>query len=389
MSRRSAGEGTKRKRKKKDGSILWEYRLTLPGKRVSFYGDTEAEARRKFEEAKRLTAQGLPLLDDHLTVETYLTRWLAGRRNLRPTTRRRYQELVTHLIQSLGYVPLARLAPGQISQMYTEKERSGLSKTTVHHLHAVLHKALSDALIEGKVPYNATERLADPPRMPKHKTEALTQDEANQVLAYLEREQDRFEAVYILALTTGMREGEILALKWPDVHLDAPEPWLHVRATLHYGRERDGERMHFFFGTPKSENGERDLLLHPLAIEALHRHRARQKAERLKQGPSWDDSELFRDLLFTNGLGRPIEGTNFLKRSYYPMLEAAGVRRITFHDLRHSAATFLLNQGVPMNVVSKMLGHATAAFTMDRYGHARREDQAVAVQGMTRALRRK
>ncbi len=379
MSRRSAGEGTFRKRLRKDGTVFWEARLPLPGgKRQSFYGDTKGEARRKMEEAKRLIAQGLPLPDDHLTVEAYLTRWLEGRRNLKPRTWKRYQELVTlHLIPALGYVPLARLTPGQVDQMYTNKERDGLSKTTVHHLHAVLHKAMEDALRQGLVPGNVTERITDPPRMPKHKTTPLTHDEALKLLAIAKEPRwARWEALYVLALTTGLREGELLALRWDDVHLDEPEPLLEVNENLYFLHGAQ-------FGTPKSDESERKVLLISRAAKALRQHEHLQKLEKMA-APRWDRPEQPYNLIFPNTVGMPMAANNFLKRVFHKMLEEAELPPVRFHDLRHSAATFLLKEGVPPYIVAAILGHAHAAFTMDRYGHRDMEMQREGVKVMER-----
>lgn len=364
-------------RKRPDG--LFEARITLPrGKRISFYGKTQAEARRKMEEAKSLTARGLPLIDERQTVREYLTSWLETI-TVRPSTWQRYKELVAHMLPMLGDLPLARLQPQQVKQLYAKKKQE-VSEAMAHHIHAVLHKALEDAVRDGIVPYNVTDRL-EPPKMPHREMAALSPDDA---LTFLEAARgNRLEALYVLALTSGMREGELLALKWADVFLEADKPYLHVRATLHYLQGR------FTFDPPKSKRGERDILLHPLAIEALKAHRTRQKAEKLKAA-QWDDFEAYRDLVFPNHVGRPIECGNFLKRSYYfILLEKAKLPRVTFHSLRHSAASFMLNEGTPTMTVSRMLGHSTAAFTMDRYGHVGLEDQEVAITKMSRALRQR
>jgi integrase len=366
-----------RKRYRKDGTLYWEARLTLPGgKRTQFYGDTKGEAERKREEAKRRVANNEPLLNDRLTTEAYLTRWLAGRRNLKPRTLARYEELIRlHLIPTLGYVPLARLAPDQIDQMYTAKERAGLSRTTVHHLHAVLHKALEDALRQGLVYYNVTERIADPPRMPKHKTNTFTYDQALQLLKTAKEEPrwQRWYTLFVLALTTGLREGELLALRWDDAHLDDPEPFLEVDENLYFLHGAQ-------FGTPKSEQSERKVLLIPMAVEALRSHQTRQKEERLR-APRWDTSF---NLIFPSTVGTPMAANNFLKRVYHPLLIAAVLPDRNFHQLRHAAATFLLKEGVPPLIVAAILGHAQAAFTMDRYGHADLEMQQQAVEVMKR-----
>ncbi len=371
MSRRGPGEGTCRKRKRKDGTTFWECRLTLPGgKRPSFYGDTLAEARRKVDEAKRLIAQNLPLPDDRQTVKQYLESWLEMKqRKLKPTTWQRYKELVTlHILPTLGYVPLARLGRHQIGNLYAQKlnevQSNGkkLSPTTVHHLHTVLHAALADALEDGLVAFNETNRVKDKPGMPHHEMTILSFDDQRRLLSAAEG--DRFEALYVLALGTGMREGELLALKWSDI--DWHEGVVHVGATLHYLHGQ------FVFAPPKTRRSKRSIKLWPEELEALKRHLTRQKEERLRQGPAWDESY---NLVFCNGIGRPIEATNFIKRSFRHLLEKAGLvdesgrPKIRFHDLRHTSVTVMRRRGLPIDLISMILGHANAAFTIDRYGH--------------------
>jgi integrase len=176
---------------------------------------------------------------------------------------------------------------------------------------------------------------------------------------------DRLEALYVLACTTGMREGEVLGLRWRYVNLDAGT--LQVAGTLQRlpkdSTTPDGEK--FVIAEPKTERSRRTLRLTEGAVAALRHHRTRQREERLKLGVAWDDW----DLVFANELGRPIEAGNFLRRSFWPLLERAKLPRIRFHDLRHTAATLLLEQGVHPAFVAATLGHARASTTIDIYSH--------------------
>ena len=371
-----------RKRYKKNGKEYWEARLTLPGgNRTQFYGDSNGEAERNREEAKRRIANNEPLLNDRLTVEAYLTRWLDSRRTLKPRTLERYRQLVTlHIIPALGYIPLSRLTADQIDQMYTEKERT-LSKTTVHHLHAVLHKALADAKRQKLVYHNATEQVTDPPAMPKHKKNIFTYEETLQLLKTAkEPPWQRWYALFLLALTTGLREGELLALRWDDVKWD--EKWEDQEMPL----LEVNENLFFLhgaqFGTPKSDDSRKVPLI-PMAVEALRAHQTRQKAERLK-APRWDRPEQPYNLIFPNTVGMPMAANNFLRRVYHPLLTDAGVSDRNFHQLRHCAATFLLKLRVPDFIVAAILGHATAAFTKAWYLHVDPEMLKPAVAAMNR-----
>ena len=156
---------------------------------------------------------------------------------------------------------------------------------------------------------------------------------------------DRLEALYVLALTTGMRQGELLALRWRDVDLEGAA--LSVRGSL--SRSSTGLTV----VEPKTV-GRRHIPLGIIAVDALRRHRVTQAAERLHQGPGWMDN----DLVFANEVGKPIEASNLLRRSFEPLLKKAGVPRIRFHDLRHSAATLLRSQGSHPKVVSEPGGTA-------------------------------
>jgi integrase len=167
---------------------------------------------------------------------------------------------------------------------------------------------------------------------------------------------DRLEALYILALTTGMREGELFGLRWADVNLANGALPLVKRL--------------------KTRSSRQQVLLVSVAVDALGRHLARQREERLLLGLAWDD----HGLVFTNTVGKPLHPTNFLQRSFYPLLERAGLPRIRFHDLRHSAATLLLGLGIHPKIVSEMLGHSQIAITLDLYSHVTATMQQEAVR---------
>jgi integrase len=224
----------------------------------------------------------------------------------------------------------------------------------VRHLHAVLRRALGDAVRWGVLARNPAAVVA-PPRAVRHEIRALTTDEARALLAACEGE--RLGALYVLALTTGMRRGELLALRWRDV--DLVEGVLAVRSTLYRAEGR------LVLAEPKTARARRLIHLAPEAVGALRRHREAQLEDRLRLGPAWDD----QDLVFANELGRPVEAHNMIRRSFHPLLERAGLPRIRFHDLRHSTATLLLSSGVHPKVVSEILGHATIGITLDTYSH--------------------
>jgi integrase len=196
--------------KRKDG--LWEARLTLPGgKRKSFYAKTRQEAARKLAEAIRDKDKGLPVAMDRQTVDQYMQSWMdVMRAKIRPRTWRRYeQRLRVHVLPTLGSVILTKLSAQNLQSLYAKKLAEGLSPTTVHHMHMLLHKALDAAVRLELVQRNVSD-LVDPPSMARPEMGVLSPEHARALLAAAAG--DRFEALYILAVTTGMRLGELLAL---------------------------------------------------------------------------------------------------------------------------------------------------------------------------------
>lgn len=256
---------------------------------------------------------------------------------------------------------------------YAGKLREGLSFSTVHHLHGVLHRALKDAVQLGLVQRNVTEQVRAPRRQRTEMT-VLSEEQGNRLLAATRG--DRFEALFVLALTTGMRQGELLALKWRGLDLDGGS--LQVRATLQY--TVDGYR----FSEPKTALSRRQIALPQMAIEALKLHHARQAEERLRLGPAWNDL----DLVFPNTIGHPMDGIHLLQRHFHPLLDKAGLPRMRFHDLRHTAATLLLGRGINPKIVSEMLGHSQIGITLGLYSHVTPHMQQQAADAMDAALLR-
>lgn len=277
--------------KRSDG--LWEARITLEdGKRKSFYAKTCQEAARWLAAALRDLDNGLPVVGGRQTVGQYLASWLeAMRATIRPKTWRRYEQYVRlHLLPDVGKIPLVKLTAQQVQLLYAKNLEEGQSSTSVHHLHAVLHRALDAAVRLGLVQRNICD-MVDVPRMRHHEMATLSEEQAQLLLAAAKGE--RLEALYTLALSTGMRQGELLALKWRDVDVEGGS--LQVRSALHFTKEGA------VFSEPKTNYSRRRIALSRLALEALRAHRARQLEERVQLGVAWDDL----DLVFPNTVGRP------------------------------------------------------------------------------------
>ena len=209
----------------------------------------------------------------------------------------------------------------------------------------------------------------DPPRNAHSEIQPLTAEQSRRPLKAAGG--DRLGALYVLALTTGMRQGELLALPWRDV--DLAQGKIQVRGTL----QRNG-----VVAEPKTGKGRRQITLPAFVADALKRHRVRQNEERPAAGPAWTD----RGLVFTNNVGGHLDANNLRHRAFPKLLDRAGVPRIRFHDLRHSAATLLLGLGTNPKVVQELLGHSQISVTLDTYSHVLPNMQRDAMAEMDRLL---
>lgn len=368
-------------RGRNEGSIFkrangrWVAMMSLgDGTRKSFSGKTRLEVQRRLTEALRDRDKGLPIIrDERECLAHYAPSWLAMiKPTVRPSTWQRYEELCRlHVLPILGTTPLTRLTVQHLNALYAAKLAEGLSPRTVRYIHATLHKALHDAQAMSLVQRNVAD-LATAPRPRRAEMQTFTPEQARRFLD--QTHGDRLEALYVLAITCGMRLGELLALRWSDVDLE--HGYLIVQRSL---RRSKGT---WIYTEPKTVHGRRKLVLTGIACEALHRHRARQATERLALGSIWTNSEL----VFTNEVGQPLPGTTIYRERFLPLCRHAGVPTIRFHDLRHTAATLLLLQGVNAKVVSEMLGHASVTITLNLYAHVLPDMQKDAAAALDRLL---
>jgi integrase len=334
------------------------------GARRRFYGKTRAEANAKLQAALVAVRVGLPVPTDRLTVAEYMDDWLTGAsRALRPSTASTYERHIRlHILPDLGGLPIARLRPEQLDRLYAELLAKGLSRTSVQHVHAILRRSLSQATRRGVIARNPTD-LVDPPGRDHPEMQVLSIDQARALLASARAGRHaELEALYVLALTTGMRRGELLALRRADV--DIVKRTLTVTGTLQRVKHSDGTST-LERAQPKTKTSMRQIPLTSAAVDALKRHAQRQGQQRAVAGSDWVDS----GLVFTNERGGAVEPRNLLSRSFAPLLSEAGIPHVRFHDLRHTAATLMAAQGVHTKVVSEMLGHASVGITLDLYSH--------------------
>lgn len=301
-------------------------------------------------------------------VAQWLAHWLktTARRRVKPATLESYEGLARlHVNPHLGGVGLTRLTPSHVEAWMTTLERDGMSPRRRQMALGVLRTALNTAVKQGVVPRNVCDVVEKPRATPREMC-PLT---AEQAAAFLKSAAGhRLYALFTLAVTVGMRQGELTGLEWDDIDFD--EGVLHVRRTLH----EHGSK--FEIGTPKSRKGVRKIRLPQTAIDALLDHRKRAVADGLAG----------EHRVFCNAVGGPIYRRNLL-RTFKTLLEEADCPVIRFHDLRHTAATLMILGGVPIKVIAETLGHSRPSITIDTYVHVLPCQDRMAADAMDRLFK--
>ncbi|HUH03805.1 MAG TPA: site-specific integrase, partial [Kofleriaceae bacterium] len=352
-------------------------------------GAREAAARRD----KALRKAGLGVVDDpRLTVGQLLERWLAevAAVRLRPRSHERYAGIVrSYLVPVLGRLRLNDLTEQHIATLYAEMAKPrrvtiaharstrtvdrALSPATRRYVHAVLHGALAQAVAWRLIERNPAAG-ASLPRASSPEMRPLRPAEARRFLAAAEGHP--LEALFVLAVTTGMRQGELLALRWRDID------WSARRVAVRHTLVRLAGR--WWLDDPKTASSQRAVDLTPPTIDLLRAQRARNAERMLAVGHALTDD----DLVFCDDAGQPLWGRHVTTRQLKPLLRNAGLPPIRFHDLRHTFATLQLAAGTNPKIVSEVLGHKEVAITLDRYSHALPTLQAKAMARLDTVLGR-
>jgi integrase len=275
-----------------------------------------------------------------LTLGAYLAEWVASVRNLRPETLRGYRNAIRdHVIPTIGDVRLVDLAPSDVERMLTVTS-GRIGPKSLRNIHAVLRRALTMAVRQGLVTRNVAAReFVDPPRVPASEPRALSADEVRRLLD--EAKGDRLEALFVTAVGTGLRQGELLGLAWEDVDLDVGR--ISVRREL---VRREGRYQRDELKTPQSR---RAVPLPPAVVDALIAHRGRVIVEGFlptATGP-----------VFTNAKGEPLSGS-WVTHHFYRLLNRASIERMAFHRLRATYSSRLAEAGVSDLDIARLLGHS-------------------------------
>jgi integrase len=380
MARAAAGNGNLRKRP----NGTWEGRFVAgidpaTGKsiRKSVYGKTQKEVREKLRAATAAIDEGTYFEPTKATVNQWLEEWLdTYTGDLKPLTLDAYQrQLRNNVIPHLGAVPLASLSAPQVQKLYNSLQGGeygkSLSPKTIKNLHGILHRCLKQAVNIGLIRTNPTDAVTVP-RVPRQEVQPLEGDMVSKFMVAVQ--SDRYRLVYLIDLYTGMRLGEILGLTWGCVNF--ARGTITVKQQLQKEKKKPGR----FYFAPLKNDRTRTITVAPSVIGFLAERKAEQAEQRLAAGQSWDKTgdvftdstctvtALNSDLVFTDPLGKHLVGGTVYKhcRSIGDKIGFSGLR---VHDLRHSFAVASLENGDDVKTVQSNLGHATAAFTLDKYGH--------------------
>ena len=359
-SKRGNLEGTIRERKT-DGR--WEARIvyrvdgeTRP-RRKSIYAATRIEAHQRMVIALRDLNRGVAPSNDRLSVERYLTRWLADRKGyLRPSTHVRYTQLVGFITDEIGGVTMSKLSPQHVHDLLRAGERAGLAPATRRQMRAVLRSALTRAMKWGLVATNAA-ALSDPPRVPPTRPRPLSVEDSQRLLATAA--DTDMEAVVTVGLMLGLRQSELLGLTWSAVDFDT--------ATVRVDKQLQRVAGEYTLVEPKTTMSRRTIPMPTRVATALRAERSLQMQRRDAAGAEWD--EVIPFLVFTTAMGAPRNGPA-LTRSFLRLLKRAGIAQRRFHDLRSSCASLLAAQGVEITAVRDILGHTSVATTLQAYAAA-------------------
>ena len=327
-----------------------------PGKRKKFRFKTKQEAIKKKNEALRELERKTLATGPQRKLGDYLEDWIENvhKDNLRISTYVKYKKHIKYIVSDLGEIWLQKLTPEQVTRFYTKKIKDGLSSKTVHGIHGVLKLALDNAVRWNYVSKNVCD-LVKPPRVVSREVVPLDIEQARMLLESVR--EHRLEVLLTMAIVTGMRRGELLALTWSNIDFERHS--LQVVHTVDYI-----PKYGYVQTEPKTKAGKRLIRLPAFLMDMLKAHRVQQEEQRSKVGTAWEN----RDLVFPDLKGGYFN-PNYLLRVFKKILENAGVPHMHFHDLRHSAATILLCMGINIKVIQSLLGHSDISITLGLYSH--------------------
>lgn len=346
----------------------WRAQVSIDGRRLSFTAETKKEGLAWIHETKNQIESGLTFQAAGTTLEEFLGEWLTtvSSSSSKGTYFTYTWTVRKRILPYIGNVNLMDLRPDRIQRFYNFLQKEGLS----HHAVAVTHKTLRVAMnhavklrLIGRNPCSGT----TPPKPQQTEMNFYDDRQVRSLLKTARDIEDKLYPLYYLAIHTGMRQAELIGLKWEDI--DWSMSTIQVRRQV-----RHFKGASYAFLEPKSKSGTRTIMLGKQALEILGHHKEEQEPLINAADENWTDL----DLVFPSGAGTPLTASN-IRRAFRKLLAASGLPKIRFHDLRHTAASLMLNHGIPVLIVSKRLGHSKPSITLDVYGHlipSRQEEAA-------------
>lgn len=337
-----------------NGSQMAQF--TLNGRRLTKYFKTKKEANKWLIEMQIKKNRGLTLAGARTSLDDFFVDYLkAIKSSLRPNTFQQYSQIVNqHISPILGKYKLEDLKPNIIQQFYNFKIDDGVSERTVILIHAVLHKAFKQAVLWGIIGWNPSDGVIRP-KMKRKEMQVLDDVQVRNLL--LAAKGSWMETILQLAITTGMRFGELLGLKWSDLNWETRQLQIQRQAKRIIGQG-------IVFSEPKTKAGRRTIVLGKSTVKLLRKHWLDQQSMINKLESGWEDL----DLIFPSKIGTAIDQSNVTKL-FKELLKKANLPEIRFHDLRHTSATLMLKQGINPKIVQERLGHSDISMTLNCYSH--------------------
>jgi len=362
-SKRGNNEGSIFKRK--DGR--WCAQVSLNGRRITKYSKTQKECRDWVNATLDKIDHGLTFDGAQVSLQQYMESWLSGKvLARRPSTVRNYRRYMNlYILPVLGRMRLQAITPSHIRQLYLRMQSEGKGARTIQLVHVTLHCAFAQAIKEGLIGHNPLEAV-ERPKVETKRYSIFTEEQARYFITAAKGHP--YEALFFLALTTGMRKGEILGLMWTDV--DWEKSILRIERQLQPVSYEGGALV-----PTKTKSGRRHIMVGKGALALLNAHHERQETQKALAGNRWQE----HGMIFTTSIGTYIDQTK-VSRAFKRILREAGLPDIRFHDLRHTSISILLDNGTPVNTVQSRAGHSKASVTTDIYGHAMARSQEAAAR---------
>lgn len=354
-SHRGHGEGSIRQTQ----YGTWRAWVTLPsGQRITKTHPTKISARSWIQE---IQTEKENFFSTSQSLEHYILEWFkVHAAQLKGSTRDDYQKLIhKYIIPHLGKIPLDNLRRSTFDKFYFDLQQTGVGDSQIRYVHRVIHKALQDAVQDRLMQYNPSDR-AKTPKKTKSARKPAPLSEAQTIHLVEKAMQTAIGPMIHLAIKTGMRQGELFALQWDDIDWDNRQ--IHVQRNLQRA-VKDGKEVREF-STPKTATSCRTIMVGEKTIETLRFQQQTVEVKKSFAGQKWVEL----DLVFPSSIGTPLNPSNISKQ-FQAVLKNANLKRIRFHDMRHIAASIMLNHGIPVMTVSSILGHSQPSTTLNMYGH--------------------